>query len=191
MAAPFIFGKLPAHGDFVARGLDAGVQQAWDDWASREIEAAREALGEAFEAAHDAAPPWGFIAGPGPLGEGWRWGAVAASVDSAGRRFLVVAGFDGLEAAEAAFLGLHGVAEAEAAIRAMLLQGLGADAGLDQLLVPAAMREAAQIFSARPKTGVWWSTGGIVPPVAGDAPPPGLVASAIERIAALLREEAA
>ena len=36
-ASPFLFGKLPAHGDFVSRGMEAAAQQVWDGWASGEI----------------------------------------------------------------------------------------------------------------------------------------------------------
>ena len=45
---PFLFGKLPAHGDFVARGLTPDAQAAWDDWASAGLERAMSELGEAF-----------------------------------------------------------------------------------------------------------------------------------------------
>lgn len=88
----FAFGKLPAHGDFVARGLSAPERDAWDRWASEGLEAARMALGETFEDRHDAAQPWRFAFGPGALGEGWRAGALTPSIDRAGRRFLIILG---------------------------------------------------------------------------------------------------
>lgn len=193
MGAPFLFGKLPAHGDFVARGLSDEAERLLDDWASREIETARTALGDDFDAAHDAAPPWGFIAGPGVLGEGWRWGAIAASVDTAGRRFVVVAGLDGLDPADAAFLGLNGVQAAETAIRTMLIERLDVDAAMDLLADGAAAggpAEAGRVLAAAPSSGVWWSLAEVTPPAAGDVPPAGLVSSAIERVAALLKEAA-
>lgn len=192
MAAPFIFGKLPAHGDFVARGLSPAAERLWDDWASAEIDAAREALGEDFNSAHDAAPPWGFVSGPGALGETWRCGAIAASVDSAGRRFVVVAGTDGLAGSEAAFLGLSRMRAAEAAIRTMLVEGLEVEAGLALLTddgEPDA-RAAAGLLDAKPTASAWWSVGDLVPPATGDTPPAGIVTSAIERVAALLKDAA-
>ncbi|MBQ1542663.1 type VI secretion system-associated protein TagF [Caulobacter sp. CCUG 60055] len=88
----FAFGKLPTHGDFVARGLPAAEREAWDAWSSAGLQAARETLGEAFEARHDAARPLRFAFGPGPFGTGWRAGVVAASIDTAGRRFVIVLG---------------------------------------------------------------------------------------------------
>ena len=88
----FAFGKLPAHGDFVARGLSASERDAWDGWASAGIEQARRELGEDFEACHDAAPPWRFAIGPGPFGPAWQAGAFTPSIDRSGRRFIVLAG---------------------------------------------------------------------------------------------------
>ncbi|HYD46690.1 MAG TPA: type VI secretion system-associated protein TagF, partial [Phenylobacterium sp.] len=64
----WLFGKLPSHGDFVARGLDTGTRAAWDAWLSEGVGGARAALGEAFDAAYEIAPPWRFVLAPGPLG---------------------------------------------------------------------------------------------------------------------------
>ena len=94
MNAPsaFAFGKLPTHGDFVARGVSGPDRDAWDNWASAGLEEARTALGPEFEARHDAAPPVRFSFGPGPFGQGWRTGAFAPSIDTAGRRFIILLG---------------------------------------------------------------------------------------------------
>ena len=91
-ARVFAFGKLPKHGDFVSRGLTADERGAWDVWSSAGLEAARAALGDTFESRHDAAPPVRFAFGPGPFGPGWSTGALTASIDAAGRRFIVVLG---------------------------------------------------------------------------------------------------
>jgi type VI secretion system protein ImpM len=88
----FAFGKLPAHGDFVSRGLAAHERDAWDAWASTSLETARRDFGDAFEARHDAAAPWRFAFGPGPLADGWVAGALTPSIDRSGRRFVIVAG---------------------------------------------------------------------------------------------------
>lgn len=137
--APFLFGKLPSHGDFIARGLDAGERAAWDAWASAGMEAARAAFGEAFEAAHDQGPPCRFVLpeGAGPTAGS---GAFAPSVDSAGRRFLIVLGRRDAAAAQAG----------EAAIYAAFEQGLDADGAL------AAVGEDA---GAADGPG-WWVDGG-------------------------------
>ncbi len=190
---PFLFGKLPSHGDFVARGLDPAVEIAWDAWAGAEIEDARTRLGDDFEAAHDAAPPWGFVSGPGPLGETWRCGVAAASVDSSGRRYLVVAGQDGLTEAEAVFAGFSGALAAEGAIRRVLIEGLDADATIGLLSAEGALPEAlaaAPVLQARAEAGVWWAFGDVVPPVASDSLPPGFIADSLSRIAILLKDAA-
>ena len=88
----FAFGKLPSHGDFVARGLTPEEREAWDIWSSTGLEEARAVLGEAFEASHDVAPPVRFAFGPGAFGPGWSIGAMTASIDTAGRRYIVVLG---------------------------------------------------------------------------------------------------
>lgn len=90
--AVFAFGKLPAHGDFVARGLAPGERDAWDAWASESLERARRDLGDDFEAQHDQAPPWRFAFGPGRFARTWVAGALTPSIDRTGRRFVIVAG---------------------------------------------------------------------------------------------------
>lgn len=187
---PFIFGKAPAHGDFIARGLSPGSQEVWDHWASAEIETARDRLSERFDGAHDLAPPWGFVSGPGPLGEAWRAGAFAASVDSAGRRFLLIVGYDGLPARQAAFVGALTAAACDVAIRRILIETLDADAALEalsQAAPEAGTLNAADALQSDPTAaGVWWSMAGLVEPTAKAAPPEGLVSTALARVAELL-----
>lgn len=191
MGAAFLFGKLPSHGDFVSRGLTLEIEQVWDRWAGSELESARQALGDAFDLAHEASPPWGFVSGPGPLGQGWRCGAIAPSVDSAGRRYLLIAGVDGLAPETAAFLGLRAVGQAEAAIRAALVDGLDADATVRLLdVAPSTDHDIAKQLGAKPTDGVWWSLPGLTAPAVGNGPPEGLVAKSLEEISAL-KEDAA
>ncbi len=79
----YVFGKLPAHGDFIARGMPADVRAELDDWLSASMMGAREVYRAAFEARFDMAQPW-RAEGDGVVG------AVAASQDAAGRRYPVV-----------------------------------------------------------------------------------------------------
>ncbi len=79
----WVFGKLPAHGDFVARGMAAAARVALDDWLSTALVAAREHYGATFDDRYDSAPPW-RAEGDGVAG------AIAASQDAAGRRFPVL-----------------------------------------------------------------------------------------------------
>ena len=194
MSTAFLYGKLPAHGDFVCRGLTPEVEAVWDSWASGELAQAREAIPDDFDAAHEASPGWGFVSGPGLLGEDWRCGAIAASIDAAGRRFLVVAGLDGLRADEAAFVADRAAASAEGAIRAILSERLEVDAALrlvDRLLTPQpASLKAAAGLAARSEAGVWWSLADLVEPAVGDGPPEGLVAASLNRVSALLEKSA-
>jgi type VI secretion system protein ImpM len=81
----FVFGKLPAHGDFVARGLSASAHEAWDAFLSGSLADARSIFGDTFEARFDSAPAWRFAL-PDTAG------AIAPSVDRAGRRFPLMLG---------------------------------------------------------------------------------------------------
>jgi len=152
-AKAIVFGKLPRHGDFISRGLDASGREAWDTWLSGAVERAKNAFGAGFPAIHDAAPPWRFVAGPGDFGPGWRAGALAASVDSAGRRFAIMTAAEGLNENAAARLGEPLAEAAEAMIYRAFEDGWDADA--------LAGAVEAEIASAEPATAAsgerWWT----------------------------------
>jgi type VI secretion system protein ImpM len=160
-----LFGKLPSHGDFVCRGMSDAERAAWDAWTAEGMEAAREALGDGFDAAHSAAPPWHFISGPGRFGDLWRAGCFAPSTDRAGRRFLIVTAMEGLAWGEAlAFGPALAVAQADAIYR-IYAERLDADRALETISVCAANPQGqlagvlASLASQR-VDGVWWSGGG-------------------------------
>lgn len=183
-AEPFLFGKLPSHGDFVWRGLTAEAHDVWDAWASAEIKSAAAALGEGFAGAHETALPCRFVAGPGELGDTWRAGALAPSIDSAGRRFLVVAGLEGLEPHQAAVLGAAIADRCEGVLRRALVGPLSVDETLSLLIqdMPCAgeLGAAAAMGVNIASVGVWWRPGdGSV--CQSSAPPPGLVSDALDR----------
>ncbi|HEU0044795.1 type VI secretion system-associated protein TagF [Sphingomonas sp.] len=96
-----VFGKLPAHGDFIARGIAPDAREALDQWLAASLADARAAFGDAFDAHYEQAPPWRFA-----WAEGARWtaGAMALSVDAVGRRYPILVALDGLpgEAVEGA-----------------------------------------------------------------------------------------
>jgi len=174
-----LFGKLPSHGDFVHRGLEDYARAAWDAWASEGMAAAEAGLGPRFDGAHDAAPPWCFIAGPGPLGEGWRVGAFAPSADSAGRRFVVVVALDELTLADAVLLGPRAAAAQIDVIYRIFSQRLNADEAFELIAASAeglgGMPAAALgcLLEAR-ADGVWWPhIDGLSPDqIRGGAAPP-------------------
>jgi serine/threonine protein phosphatase Stp1 len=111
-----IYGKLPAHGDFVRRGLPQSFVQPWDHWLQGGITAAQAALGPVFDARWAVAPAWRFHLPAGRCGPDAVAGVLLPSADAVGRLFpLTVAAL--LEAqdgppAEAWFERLEQVAQA-------------------------------------------------------------------------------
>jgi type VI secretion system protein ImpM len=155
-----LFGKLPAHGDFVSRGISAEARDTWDIALSKSLDAAR---GASFEANYGSAPPWRFIR---PDGKGWLAGAIALSMDSAGRRFPIVAGVsvDALVIAEAI------ASECEAA----LFSALSASWDADALAAALGRLTASQTSDVGVGTGLWWVDGGAdvgIVPLNGPLPP--------------------
>ncbi len=84
-----LFGKLPAHGDFVRRHLPRSFVTPWDEWLSAGIAAAQDALGDDWAAAWDAAPAWRFSLAAGVCGPDAVLGVMLPSVDMVGRRFAI------------------------------------------------------------------------------------------------------
>jgi len=90
---PRLFGKLPAHGDFVARGCTSVEQASFDAWLTASLADAQDRFGGEFVDRFDAALPWKGC-GAGAVG------VIAASQDAAGRRYpllLVCAASDDIE----------------------------------------------------------------------------------------------
>jgi|HubBroStandDraft_2_1064218.scaffolds.fasta_scaffold62344_2 type VI secretion system ImpM family protein len=159
---PVLFGKLPRHGDFIARGLDLTACDAWDRWASEGLQAARDALGERFDDAHDRAPPWRFIDGPGRFGQDWRAGALAPSIDAAGRRFMIMLAANGLTPDQAGGGGEAIAEEMEGLIYQAFESGWDADATIDAARGPVD-RISAGGLAPRAR---WWTLGGFDHPPA-------------------------
>jgi type VI secretion system protein ImpM len=174
-----LFGKLPRHGDFVARGLGPARRRAWDDWLSSGLELSHRRLGDAFAAAHDRAPPWRFINGPGCLGGDWRCGAIVPSVDSVGRRFFLVLAADRLGPALAAAEGERLAREMATLVQAGIDRTWDADT-----LAREAGRIVAGLAENRSRDGQaprerWWACWGPDhPPTVADAAPTNLIARA-------------
>lgn len=83
----WLFGKLPALGDFVSRGIERDFRDSLDLWLSAAIETARNRFDD-FNDRYDSAPAWNFV-DLSPDGH-WSGGALCASVDRAGRRFPLI-----------------------------------------------------------------------------------------------------
>lgn len=153
-ATAFLWGKLPAHGDFVTRGLDGEARDALDLWLSGDLQAARDQLGEEFEACYDEAPPWRFRWHAD--GAGWSAGAMAPSMDSVGRRYPVLIGQNGLNETET----LAVAAASENRIYSAFTGGWTADRLLDEAALPSEVEGDEGLQPPPPPTEGWWTLGG-------------------------------
>jgi type VI secretion system protein ImpM len=133
-----LFGKLPAHGDFVSRGWAPEERDALDAWLSSSLAAAREEAGLAFDDLYNRAPPWRFVT---PT----MAGALAPSQDGAGRCFPLL-------------LAVRGGGEATADVcEAMLYEAIGSGWTADTLVDHAGTFADASDGQGAPR---WWTLGG-------------------------------
>lgn len=170
MSDVLLFGKMPSHGDFVSRGVDGCLRSALDEWLSSEMAAARTAFGDDFEDRFDSAPPWRFAW----QDEGWTAGAIASSIDSAGRRFPLLVGRRSLAP------DLVG-ATAEACEQA-IYDAFGNGWSADELADAAAAGAPAIDDAEAPREG-WWTLGGEEFPARSlpGRTPLGLLTTALDR----------
>ncbi|ROS00039.1 type VI secretion system protein ImpM [Sinobacterium caligoides] len=82
-----IYGKLPAHGDFIDRRLSHEFRTSWDCWLRRCIAVSREQLGEHWLPSYLNSPVWRFCLSSGVIDRHVWAGIVIPSVDSIGRYF--------------------------------------------------------------------------------------------------------
>lgn len=82
-----LYGKMPAHGDFVRRNLPKSFIDPWDAWLAQGIEAARARFGERWDEAWRRAPVWRFALPPGACGPDPVTGVFVPSEDAVGRQF--------------------------------------------------------------------------------------------------------
>lgn len=88
-----LFGKHPAFGDFIGRGVPAALQAALEAWLTPTLAQLAAARGQGFAALYDHAPVLGFWIGAQVLPESGRRplrGALIPSRDRVGRRFPLV-----------------------------------------------------------------------------------------------------
>lgn len=82
-----LFGKMPAHGDFVVRDLPSGFVNVWDEWLQHYIAGSREQLGEEWLNIYLTSPIWRFTFSTGVIdGNNWA-GIMLPSVDRVGRYY--------------------------------------------------------------------------------------------------------
>ena len=82
-----LYGKLPAHGDFVSRNLPSRFINTWDDWLQRFVASTQEQLGGAWLDIYLTSPIWRFAFSTGVLDENAWAGIMIPSVDRVGRYF--------------------------------------------------------------------------------------------------------
>uniref|UniRef100_UPI0022EB3ED1 type VI secretion system-associated protein TagF n=1 Tax=Falsiroseomonas oryzae TaxID=2766473 RepID=UPI0022EB3ED1 len=146
-------GKLPARGDFVARGLPRSFAEPWDAWLSIALPGSREILGEDWLPAWLEAPVWRFALPAGQCGPDAAAGVLLPSVDRSGRHWPLTLG--------AVFPGLSAAPVPEAA----WLDALE-EAGLAAILSDAEPEQVAEMLAAAPPgwgigSGMasWWTAG--------------------------------
>ena len=84
-----VFGKLPALGDFLLRGLPAGFADPWHGWLADGLATCREMLGDGWLAAYLEAPVWRFALAGDACGPDPVTGVLMPSVDAVGRYFFL------------------------------------------------------------------------------------------------------
>lgn len=171
-------GKLPARGDFVARGLPRGFTEAWDAWLSEVMPGSRTILGESWMPAWLEAPIWRFAIPAGQCGPDAVAGVMLPSVDRAGRNWpltlaAVLPGFPGAPVPDAGWI---------AAVEEAGLAGVLSDAPPER--IEELLAAAPSGFATGGTGGVWWTDG--APRVAarrfslGALPRPGAFAAMLD-----------
>ncbi|MEL6364653.1 MAG: type VI secretion system-associated protein TagF [Pseudomonadota bacterium] len=84
MSALGYFGKAPARGDFIGRGLPRSLTDGLERWAKAGLAEAKERDAEGWLDAYLVSPVWRFAGG---LGDALWTGVLCPSVDAAGRYF--------------------------------------------------------------------------------------------------------
>ena len=82
-----LYGKLPAHGDFLHRNLPTRTINNLDAWLQSWVGGARERLGEHWLEHYLTAPVWRFALSAGALDHNAWAGVALPSVDRVGRYF--------------------------------------------------------------------------------------------------------
>ncbi len=84
---PGLYGKLPAHGDFVVRDLPSSFVNDWDLWLQQFMNGTRERIGNDWLNIYLTSPLWRFVLSPGVIDSNVWAGIVMPSVDRVGRYF--------------------------------------------------------------------------------------------------------
>ena len=167
MTGAAMFGKLPAHGDFVARGIDFNRRERLDAWLTASFDAAKQRYADDWHLRFDRAPPWLFVV---RTATGFEAGAVCPSVDKAGRRFPLYAAIATRDAEDLVTLAVH----AQEGLYAAIGENMAAD-DLIGYLDRSTAGEACPVRAPEAMNGgdCWWAVdaeGAVVASLAGAHP---------------------
>jgi len=84
---PGVYGKLPAHGDFIHRNLPPDFITTWDEWLQLFVAGSREQMGEAWLDIYLTSPIWRFVLSAGVIDANHWAGILLPSVDQVGRYY--------------------------------------------------------------------------------------------------------
>ena len=84
-----LYGKLPAHGDFIFRNLNADFITLWDEWLQHYISGSQEQLGDDWLDIYLTSPIWRFVFSSGVIDDKVWAGLMMPSVDRVGRYFPI------------------------------------------------------------------------------------------------------
>ena len=84
-----LFGKLPAHGDFIQRSLPSDFVAVWDEWLQHYIAGSQEQIGEHWLDYYLTSPIWRFMFSEGCVDANSWVGIMLPSVDKVGRYFPI------------------------------------------------------------------------------------------------------
>lgn len=120
------YGKLPAKGDFLARGLPREFIDGWDDWLQTGMNDSRQALGENWLQTYLTSPLWRFVLPANTLGADAWAGVFMPSMDKVGRYFPIMVAVQ-LPASSRPFVVAASCTNWFEAIEAHLLSALDAE----------------------------------------------------------------
>ena len=145
MNSPGLYGKLPAHGDFVQRNLPSAFVQEWDQWLQHLVAGAREKIGESWLDIYLTSPIWRFVLSHGVI-DGNHWaGIVLPSVDQVGRYFpFSIVMQVGQQHQPAGFLAQQSVWFS--AIEDLALRALEGELSLDELV--EALEQSGEVLDS-------------------------------------------
>lgn len=147
-----LFGKLPAHGDFVRRGWPDETVEAVDRWLTETIGAIRAVRDDSdFADWMRAAPLWRGFVPAGQLGPHALHLGVAPSVDRAGRLFPIAAGV----AADDAAAWDHAERAGEA-LDAAIYDALAGQGDADAMVAAIAASVGPGKSGDAPGMSAWW-----------------------------------